>query len=304
MPAALLEHAESDQAREAAGEHHPHPSGPAQASPLEQRVGDGQDRAGQEQRADEVRSAGLPVMGFGDRAQRGDERYERDRDVDEEHRAPGPAEEIRVGERSAEDQPERRGEATGRPIHTEGLSALLTGEDRPKGGEHLRDHRAAAAPWTTRAAISSPGFWATPLARLAAPKRDPSEEDALSAEQVAEAAGDDQRRREGEHVRRDHPFELGAARAQVAADGRQRDVHHGDVASSRRRSSRRPQATGEGRRVRRLSRGWRSRGGRCFHFDSLSVVAGSCGTTLVLTNEPSMRAAGLRPRGWIAPAAT
>jgi hypothetical protein len=98
-------------------------------------------------------------------------------------------------------------------------------EDGAEGREQLRDHRRRGG------ALGDAG--GDELARglreaggeaRRAEHGDAGEEDPLAPEQVAEAAGDDQQRGEGEHVGRDHPLELARARPEVRADRGQRDV--------------------------------------------------------------------------------
>jgi len=58
-----------------------------------------------------------------------------------------------------------------------------------------------------------------------AEEHDPGEEQPLAAEQVAEAAGGDQRSGESEHVGGHHPLQLSGTGAKVVTDRGQRDVH-------------------------------------------------------------------------------
>jgi hypothetical protein len=229
-PAAVLVGAERDQPRHPDGEQDPGPRRPAEAPSLEQRIRDRDDRPRQEPAAHEVRAAGLAVIGLGYHAGGRDQRDDRDRNVDEEDRAPRPTEEVRVGEHAAEDQAERRGEPEHRAVGGERLAALFAGEDRAEGREELRDHHCRRRSLKDAGHDQLPRALGQPAGEAGhAEQRDPAEEDALAPELVAEAAGDDQRRREGEHVGGDDPLELGPARPQVAADRRQGDVHDREV---------------------------------------------------------------------------
>jgi hypothetical protein len=156
----------------------------------------------------------------------GDQRPDDDRDVDEKDGAPPPAEEVGLGEHTAEDEPDRRREAERRAVDAECGAALLAGEHRPEGGEHLGGHRRRRRALDDACGDQLVGGLGDARSEAGgAEDRRPDQEQALAAEQVAEAAGRDQGRGEGEHVGRDDPFQLGAGRAQVAPDRGQGDVH-------------------------------------------------------------------------------
>ena len=210
--------------------HEPPPGRPAEAAPLEQRVGDGDERRREQGRADQVGAPGRGLARLGNDADSGDEGDERDRDVDQEDRAPAPAEDVGLGEKAAEHESERGGEAEDRAVHPERLPALLAGEDRAEGGQDLRDHRRGGRTLDDpRRDQLPPGLGETGGEARGAEERDPDQEDALAPEHVAEAAGDDQGRREGEHVRGHDPLQLRAAGLEIALDRRQGDVHDRDV---------------------------------------------------------------------------
>lgn len=141
MLAALLDDPQGREDGQAGREDEPDPGRPAEAAPLEQRVGDGYEGRGQERRADDVRAAGGALACLGDEASAGAERDERDRHVDQEDGAPAPAEEIRAREQPAEHEPKGGREAEDRPVEAEYLAPFLGGEDRSEGGQDLRDHR-------------------------------------------------------------------------------------------------------------------------------------------------------------------
>jgi hypothetical protein len=85
-------------------------------SRLEQRVGHRRQGGGQQHRAGHVGTPGGTVAGLRDQPGRRGEREDGDRDVDEEHAAPAPAEQVRAGEHAAEHQAQRRGEAENRAV--------------------------------------------------------------------------------------------------------------------------------------------------------------------------------------------
>jgi hypothetical protein len=64
-------------------------------------------------------------------------------------------------------------------------------------------------PWRTRAPTSSSTFGASPHSAEAAEHREPAEQHALAAEEVAEPPGDEQERAEGDQVAVQDPRQLG-----------------------------------------------------------------------------------------------
>ena len=134
-----------------AAEHQPRPRRPAELAPLQQRVHDRHQRPGQQHRARHVRPPRARVPGLRDEPQPGDQRAARHRDVDEEHRAPAPPEQVRVGQHPAEQQPDRRGEAQHGPVDAERLAPFGPGEDGTERGQDLRRHRCC------RRALDHPG---------------------------------------------------------------------------------------------------------------------------------------------------
>ena len=159
---------------------------------------------------------------------RGEERgRDRDRDVDEED--PVPAD--RLGEDAAGEQPDR---ATGRG--DEGVDAdrlrLLPGlgehrHDHPE--DHGRAHR-AADPLNEAAGDEHPlGLGHTADDRGDREQRQPGHEHVLTADEVAEPAGEQQQAAEGDQVAVDDPGEARLREAEVILDRRQRDVDDGHV---------------------------------------------------------------------------
>ena len=99
--------------------------------------------------------SGRPAAGsqrLGNDADSGDEGDDRDRDIDQEDRAPTPAEDVGLSEKAAEHESERGGEAEDRAVHPERLPALLAGEDcaergeEPAGPSPRRPHPGRPAP--------------------------------------------------------------------------------------------------------------------------------------------------------------
>ena len=85
-------------------------------------------------------------------------------------------------------------------------------------------------PCAPRARISQSGDCAAPQsAEASGEERDRHEEDPLAAEQVAERARVEHRRREGERVGVHDPLQVGEGGVQLLVDIRQRDVDYRDV---------------------------------------------------------------------------
>ena len=148
-----------------------------------------------------------------------------DRHVDQEDHPPAGAEQVRRRERAAGDQADRRGQAADRAVHREGLAPLLRREDHPEGREHLRRDggrgRALEHPEgdeLTRSLGQRAGQAGEAEGRRA------DQEELAPAEAVAELAGRDQARGEGQQVARDDPGQLVARGVQVTLDRGQGDV--------------------------------------------------------------------------------
>ena len=89
---------------------------------------------------------------------------------------------------------------------------------------------AAPTPWKARAATSWPGSWASPPRSGGdGEERQADLEDAEPAEDVAEAAAEEQQAAEGERVGVEHPRQRRRAEAEVGVDAGERDVHDGGV---------------------------------------------------------------------------
>ena len=149
-----------------------------------------------------------------------------DRDVDEED--PAPADVRR--QRAADERPDRHRHPDGRAPDPEGRAALaaveLLRDDRERDGEHpgaadpLRAAREDQPERRLRRAAERRG---------GGEERDRDEEDPLAAEQVAERARVEHRRRERERVRVHDPLQIGEGGVQLLVDVRQRDVDYRDV---------------------------------------------------------------------------
>ena len=72
-------------------------------------------------------------------------------------------------------------------------------------------------------------FGASPHSAKRRRTRQPAEQHALAAEEVAEPPGDEQEGAEGDQVAVEHPRQLGLADPEVALDHGERDVHDRDV---------------------------------------------------------------------------
>ena len=134
---ALLGDRQGHEGRDTRRQHPPPPRRPAQPAAFEHRVDDGDEGDGEHRGAHQIRPPRRPRPRLGHDRDRGDQRSDRDRDVDEEHGPPAPAEQVRLGEDAAEHEPDRRCEPEDRAVEAEGGRPLLAGEHRPEGGEHL-----------------------------------------------------------------------------------------------------------------------------------------------------------------------
>ena len=220
-----FEQTQRAQAGQAGPDQRPHPGRPAELTALEQRVDDGDQRASQQHRPGQVGPACRRVPGLGHQTDAGDQRAGSHRHVDEEDRAPAPAEQVRLGQHSAEEQPDRGGDAEHRPVDAERLSSFLPGEDGAERGEHLRRHGRGGGTLHDAGGDQFRAGHRQPGAQARQPEQPGAEkEQALVPEQVAEVPGDDERRRERQHVPGHHPFQLRGVGVQVTTDGRQRHV--------------------------------------------------------------------------------
>jgi hypothetical protein len=228
--AALLDDPERGEGGEAAAEEEPRPCRPSQAPSLEQRVGDGHNCGRQKRGAEQVGTPGGAVARLRNQSRRGRQRDERDRHVDQEDRAPAPAEQVGVCQQPAEHEPERGGEAENRAVHPERLAALLARENSAESGQDLRDHgRCGSTLHDSRRDEGARTLGETRGEARGSEDCDPGQEHTLTPQLVAKAPSNDQGRREGKHVRGHRPLKLRAARAEIAADRRQRHVHDRDV---------------------------------------------------------------------------
>ena len=97
------------------------------------------------------------------------------------------------------------------------------GQQRERGG---REQRAERRPAAARAATSTPKLCAAPpIAEATAKPTRPTMKVALAAEEVAEAAAEQQQAAEGQGVGGDDPLAAVVGEAERLLGGRQRDVH-------------------------------------------------------------------------------
>ena len=156
----------------------------------------------------------------------GDQRAHGHRHVHEEHRAPAPAEQVRVGQHAAEQQPDRGREAEHRPVDAERLAPLRPARRWPGTWP------APAAPWRPPRCPARPGRRSArrrsrtarrpgwPARTSATPNRNtrlrPNRSPRFPA-MISAAAN-------ASMYAGHHPLQLGGAGVQVTADGRQRHV--------------------------------------------------------------------------------
>jgi hypothetical protein len=194
---------EEDRERRRA-EQRDHPPRPALTAPERQR--DQHQSQGARDRRDtdgiELRARARAVIRQQPRG-KGD-RNDPDRDVDEEDRAPVPAEQIELDQHAATDLPADHPESDGDAEPTECAVALLRREQRGYQRQHLRQHQCCAA------ALGEAGddqlgrcLGDAAGSRREREKRHPAEEDKAVAVAVAEASAGDQERCVGEGVAAD-----------------------------------------------------------------------------------------------------
>jgi hypothetical protein len=155
------------------------------------------------------------------------ERRNADRHVDQED--PVPAD--RLGERAADQEADRAAADGHEDVDAHGSRPLeWLGEVRDDDRDDDRGGERGAH------ALQEAGRHEQRLVRGQRAQRrgggeedDAGEEDALAADEVAEAAGHEQEAAERDQVRVDHPGQVRLGEVQVALDGRQRDVHDGRV---------------------------------------------------------------------------
>ena len=181
-----------------------------------------------QQRAERVGPLRVGVERVGDERDREREPEQRDRHVDQEHRAPG---EVRE-QQPADDRAERDAGSRGRRPDAE-RSLALTGDrvnvfvmiDSVAGMISV-----APMPMLARAAISIPDEPENAAqTEHDGEDREPGAERPLAPDSVREAAGDEHQPAEHERVRVDDPLQLAIGRVQVAHERRQRDVEDGAI---------------------------------------------------------------------------
>src|SRR5215469_11802464 len=198
------------------GDHDESPGGPAQRLAFQQRVDD-RHQGGAQQAQAEVAGALRPgLAGLGHDQRGGDQRGRRDGDVDGEHGAPVPAEDVGADQHAAQQQAQGGGHAAGRAVHAEHRTAFLAGEDGPVGRQHLWHHDRRGGALDRAGGDQHTRVRGQGAGQAGQPEPgDPGQEQLLAAEQVTQAARGDQGDRERQQIGRDHPFQLGAAGVQV-----------------------------------------------------------------------------------------
>ena len=147
-----------------------------------------------------------------------------DRDGDVDEQAPAPVQVF--GEQAAEDQADGRAAAGDGAVDAERLGAFLGSVNVVDSRESAAGARSAPkAPCRARAAnsMAGPGGAAQRGGHGEAEQAD--DEGAFAAEEVADAAAEQEQAAEGQGVGGDDPLAVGDGDAQVALGGGQRDVH-------------------------------------------------------------------------------
>src|SRR4029453_14942922 len=245
---ALAEQVEVDQGRpveallvplvDGEGDQHGHgrghgqegPQRPAQVAPLDERVDEQQQPGGDDGHPDRVQPQRPGRPGLDQVAGRGGQGEDPDGHVDQEDGAPLEPEQVGLDQQPADQGAHDGGEPDGAPAHPEGASPLPGREgdldDRENLGEHDRPEQPLEDPRADQH-----------LRALGQPAQGGGEgepghadhEQALAAEDVAQAPAGDQHHRERELVTGQHPLDLGVGGVQVALDRGDGDVDDADV---------------------------------------------------------------------------
>jgi hypothetical protein len=155
--------------------------------------------------------------------QAGDRGRERERDRHVE--APAPVEQLR--QRAAQQQADGAAHAGDPGVDAEGLPPLGgVGEGRGQEGEGRRGEHCAEATLKCAGRNEEVEALGRPAEGRRAREADQAgDERPLAAEEVGDAAAEQEQAAEGEGVRRDHPLAVVVREAEVLLSGRKRDVH-------------------------------------------------------------------------------
>lgn len=148
------------------------------------------------------------------------------RDVDQEHRAPGRAEQVGVGEDAAENRAADRGEAHHRTDAAQGAWHLVTGEHRPDEADGLRDHQGRRRPLRGTERDQEPHARCELAGEGGSGESgDAQHEQPPPARDVAEPAPGDQQYGERQGVGGREPLDVGGRSAQFGVDRRRGHLH-------------------------------------------------------------------------------
>ena len=191
---------------------------------VDDRVDQQHQAAGEQHGAGQVGALLEPDAGpILDHAQRVEPGRDPDRQVHEED--PVPVQ--RLGEHAAEEEADRAARDGCERVHADRLRLLA--RLREHRHDHPEDHgggeRAAHALHEAGADEHALALCDRAQERCAREHREPGEEHAPLADQVAEPAGEQQQAAEGDQVGVDDPGEVALGEAQVVLDRRERDVH-------------------------------------------------------------------------------
>jgi hypothetical protein len=204
----------------------PGPHRPARRAAFRERHQEQDHRRAQERGTERVERGRLRGVRLRDRPEQHDHGDRHDRHVDEEHRAPARARDVRADHQPAEDLPERERKAHNGTEHAHGPRPPGPGRGRLDGRHRLRQAQRG------RRALQDAGRHERPARRgEPAQQRGDAEPDeaqhhhAPAAEAVAEPAAEHQQRRVRRRVPGDDEFERRRAGFEVGADRRQRHIH-------------------------------------------------------------------------------
>src|SRR6266566_3849242 len=160
----------------------------------------------------------------------GQEQQHPDRDVQQEHRAPGAAEQVRADQHAADDLAGDRAAGQHGRVQPHRAAPCGTGERPLDEAEDLRDHRRRPGTLDEAQRHQHAGRGGQAAAeRGEGEHRQAGQEHAPVAQDVAEPGTGDQEHRVGDHVAGDNKLQPGSRGVQAGMDRGRRDVDDGRV---------------------------------------------------------------------------
>ncbi len=239
---------DADQGR-SGHERSPGPQGPVLGLAEHEGRGDGADAGGEQHHAERVEPVGHIGSRLGEEPAGQDDGHDADGHVDQEDRAPAPAEEVEVEQHAAEDLPGHRAQADGHAEEREHPGSLVGAEVGGQEGQHLRDHGGRPEPLGQAAHDQDGAGRSDPREQRGGGEDGQADhEHAPPADQIAQPGPGDQAGRVAEGVAGHHQLQGGRRGVQVPLDAGGGHVDHEDVEErherGRQHHRQRPPATG------------------------------------------------------------